>query len=122
MAETSGPTETLPDPAPFFVFFLPNFWGVLLAVAFEYVDLEDKIVTLLPAGSHPCALLGFALFVLANTASYMTGCVVLARIEYDVKLPNLYADKRENKNAVQFNCVQRGHQNFIENLPQAVRN
>jgi len=120
MPQDYGPTEILPEPAPFFVFFLPNFWGILFAAVFEYVGLEERIVAMLPASSHPFALLGFSLFVLANVASYLSGCVVCARIKYDVKLPNLYADKRENKDAVMFNCIQRGHQNFLENLPQFV--
>ena len=120
MPHDNRPTEILPDPAPFFVFFLPNFWGILFAAGFEYVGLEERIVAILPSSSHPFALLGFSLFVLANVASYLSGCVVCARIEYNVKLPNLYADKRENKNAVMFNCIQRGHQNFLENLPQFV--
>ena len=114
-------TEILPDPAPFFVFFLPNVWGCAFAYGFESFNIEDKIASLLlPEGSHPFALLGLALFALANTSSYLTGCVVCARVDYGVKLPNLYAPKGANKNAIQFNCIQRGHQNFVENLPMFV--
>ncbi len=29
----------------------------------------------------------------------------------------MYADKATNKDAEAFNCVQRGHQNSLENLP-----
>jgi len=117
-----GPNEILPDPAPLAAFFIPNFMGILFAAVIEYVGLEEKTASLLPTSSHPFALLGLSLFVLANTASYLAGRVVCARIEYNVKLPNLYANKTENKNAVMFNCIQRGHQNFLENLPQYVGN
>jgi glutathione S-transferase len=42
--------------------------------------------------------------------------VMAARKQYGVKYPDLYADPN-NKNAKLFNCVQRGHQNSLENLP-----
>ena len=115
-----GPTEALPSPVPFFlVFFLPNIWGILFAAGFEYIQVETKLSNLFRG--HPFALFGLGIFVLANTASYLSGCVVCARLEYNVKLPNLYADKKENKNAVLFNCIQRGHQNLVENYAHYVR-
>ena len=117
---TEGPKEALPGEVPsFIVFFLPNIWGVVFAAAFEYLQAETKLANLL--AGHPFALFGMGIFVLANTASYLSGCVVMARLEYDVKLPNLYADKKENKNAVVFNCIQRGHQNLVENYAHYVR-
>jgi hypothetical protein len=120
-----GPTEALPGDVPFFfIFFLPQFWGILFAILFEYVNLEGKIANVVVSlgGSahhhhHPYALLGLAFFALVNAGSYLSGCVVCARLEFGIKLPNLYADKRDNKNAVLFNCIQRGHQNYVENLP-----
>jgi hypothetical protein len=45
----------------------------------------------------------------------------MARIEYGVKLPNLYSSKTHNsKNATSFNIVQRGHQNILEQYSQIV--
>ena len=117
MADTN-PAETLPGSVPhFIIFFLPNLWGFLLAFLFEAVQLEDKIGSWMPPSAHPHALFGLSLFVLFNVGSYLSGCVVCARLEYNVKLPNLYAQKSENKHAVLFNCVQRRHQNFLEGLP-----
>ncbi|KAK9909243.1 hypothetical protein WJX75_009377 [Coccomyxa subellipsoidea] len=49
---------------------------------------------------------------------YMTFNVARARKKFNVKYPALYADKTENKDAELFNCVQRGHQNSLENYPQ----
>mmetsp|Transcript_3461 Transcript_3461/g.12481 ORF Transcript_3461/g.12481 Transcript_3461/m.12481 type:complete len:145 (+) Transcript_3461:134-568(+) len=45
------------------------------------------------------------------------GLVMSARDKYGVKYPNLYASKAETKEAEKFNCVQRGHQNTLENVP-----
>ncbi|PKA64874.1 glutathione S-transferase [Apostasia shenzhenica] len=40
-----------------------------------------------------------------------------ARKKYKVPYPALYAVESDNKDAKLFNCVQRGHQNSIENMP-----
>lgn len=45
---------------------------------------------------------------------YMDYLVVKARKQYKVPYPQLYADST-NKDAKKFNCVQRGHQNSLEN-------
>mmetsp|Transcript_23815 Transcript_23815/g.62341 ORF Transcript_23815/g.62341 Transcript_23815/m.62341 type:complete len:146 (+) Transcript_23815:109-546(+) len=42
--------------------------------------------------------------------------VISARKKYDVKYPDLYAP-HGHKNAKEFNCVQRAHQQTLENLP-----
>lgn len=41
-----------------------------------------------------------------------------ARRKYRVFYPMMYADESENKDAKAFNCVQRGHQNCVEFMPQ----
>jgi len=40
-----------------------------------------------------------------------------ARKRYNVPYPNLYAIESENKDANMFNCIQRGHQNCLEQMP-----
>lgn len=42
--------------------------------------------------------------------------VMNARKKYDVQYPNLYAIHGYHKNCDEFNRIQRGHQNFLENL------
>lgn len=46
---------------------------------------------------------------------YMGVAIGKARKKYGVKYPTLYADESTNKQAKEFNCVQRGHQNSLEN-------
>lgn len=48
---------------------------------------------------------------------YMASGVMSARKKYGVSYPLEYANSSDNKNADAFNCVQRGHQNSLENLP-----
>ena len=56
----------------------------------------------------------FATAVLANAwAPYR---VMLARKVHGVKYPLLYAPGTD-ENATKFNCIQRAHQNLLENLP-----
>ena len=50
------------------------------------------------------------------TSMYLGGVVMKARKEYDVQYPNLYATPKVHDKADQFNRVQRGHQNFLENI------
>jgi uncharacterized MAPEG superfamily protein len=121
------PQEKLPDPAPMSTFFLPNFLGIAFALGMEKLGMEQLLNNLLARDAHPYCLLGLGVFLIANANSFLGGSVVCARIAYDVKLPNLYAsttttddDKTKKANAVLFNCIQRGHQNFIENYAQLV--
>lgn len=44
------------------------------------------------------------------------GFVAHARKKYDVKYPNLYAP-HGHKSKLEFDCIQRAHQNLLENLP-----
>lgn len=46
---------------------------------------------------------------------YMAFVVIKARKKFSVKYPQMYADE-SNKNAAEFNCIQRAHQNSLENL------
>ena len=69
MAET-GPKEALPDEAPFIVFFLGYFIGPVLALGAEYLDVEAKLGSLLPAGSHAYALFGLGMLVLSVTENW----------------------------------------------------
>jgi len=46
--------------------------------------------------------------------------VGLARKQYGIKYPKLYADSSDGDAGHKFNCVQRGHQNTLENLPWAL--
>ena len=116
-----APQERLPDDGPWFIFFLPNLLGTVVAYALERYRVEDALRNSITAKeAHPHALLGLGLLALALTNSYLSGSVVKARVRYNVKLPNMYAFKSSNKNAVLFNCIQRGHQNFLEQLPLIV--
>ena len=117
-----APQERLPDDGPWPIFFLPNLLGTLLAYALERYRVEAALRNNLgkEEAHHPHALLGLGVLALALTNSYLSGSVVKARVRYNVKLPNLYAFKSSNKNAVLFNCIQRGHQNFLEQLPLIV--
>merc|ERR1712241_1238284 len=53
-----------------------------------------------------------SIFVLA----YKSIKVGLARKEFGIKYPKLYSDENEGNN--KFNCIQRAHQNTLENYPQ----
>ncbi|KAK9814372.1 hypothetical protein WJX72_004739 [[Myrmecia] bisecta] len=76
------------------------------------VDINTGL-TLRP--EHGYVLLAF-LFAIFAQSLWMMFQVGAARRRYKVFYPNLYADK-SNPNADAFNCVQRGHQNTLENLP-----
>ncbi|RLN97480.1 hypothetical protein BBJ28_00003736 [Nothophytophthora sp. Chile5] len=69
-------------------------------------------VTLQPAhGFIPLVVIG------AGLVSAWAGIKVgAARKKYNVPYPQMYAEKNE-KNAKEFNCVQRAHQNVLENTP-----
>ena len=49
-------------------------------------------------------------------STLLSGQVMKARKEFDVQYPNLYAVPGLHKKADEFNRVQRGHQNFLENI------
>mmetsp|Transcript_25321 Transcript_25321/g.53489 ORF Transcript_25321/g.53489 Transcript_25321/m.53489 type:complete len:153 (+) Transcript_25321:89-547(+) len=49
------------------------------------------------------------------TSMYLSGFVMEARKKFDVKYPNLYAVPKYHEKADEFNRVQRGHQNYLEN-------
>ncbi|OWY93592.1 Microsomal Glutathione S-transferase [Phytophthora megakarya] len=69
-------------------------------------------VELQPAHGVVPLLVVFLLFV-----NFWAGMKVgKARKLYGVDYPQMYADTSD-KNAKAFNCVQRGHQNILENIP-----
>ena len=114
-----APEEKLPDAAPAILFYLPNFVGALFAYLLERFQVENFLMNLIQTRfSHPYALMGLGIFALGNVNSYLGGSVVNARVQYGVKLPALYANKAEHKFATEFNILQRGHQNFMENNGQ----
>ncbi|CAF0856402.1 unnamed protein product [Didymodactylos carnosus] len=49
---------------------------------------------------------------------YMGVRVMKARKRWNVNYPKLYADEQSDEHGREFNCVQRGHQNTLENYPQ----
>mmetsp|Transcript_8683 Transcript_8683/g.14999 ORF Transcript_8683/g.14999 Transcript_8683/m.14999 type:complete len:148 (+) Transcript_8683:93-536(+) len=69
---------------------------------------------------------GFGYVALATVATWvvhhgvMSIGVMQARKKYGVKFPTLYATEADCKDETSrktYNCVQRGHQNSLENLP-----
>ncbi|CAI5500230.1 unnamed protein product [Closterium sp. Naga37s-1] len=61
---------------------------------------------------------GAVLLVAAATAIvhiFFAEVVMFARKKYNVQFPLLYAPE-SHKNNKEFNCVQRAHQNFLENI------
>ncbi|KAG2518545.1 hypothetical protein BBJ29_003059 [Phytophthora kernoviae] len=69
-------------------------------------------VTLQPAhGFIPLVVIG------AGLVGTWAGIKVnVARKKYNIPCPQMYAAKKD-KNANEFNCVQRAHQNVLENIP-----
>lgn len=115
------PREQLPDTAPLLLFFLPNFLGILLATGLEKLHLETLLQgTWVGSPVNRYCWLAWGVFAAANVNSFLGGRVVRARVQYNVKLPHLYAANAPNQNGIQFDCVQRSHQNFIETYAQVV--
>ena len=52
----------------------------------------------------------------AIVSMYLSGQVMKARKRFGVQYPNLYAVPGVHKSANEFNRVQRGHQNYLENI------
>ncbi|KAF7816286.1 microsomal glutathione S-transferase 3 [Senna tora] len=72
------------------------------------------IVELLPR-EYGYVVIVLVLYCFLNV--FMAIKVGMARRKYKVFYPTLYASESENKDAKLFNCVQRGHQNSLENMP-----
>jgi glutathione S-transferase len=86
--------------------------------ALPIVDSSVRAMTLsikLPDG-YGYVLLTSAVGSLV-THTYLAVQVMKARDDFCVEYPNLYATPAYHKKADEFNRVQRGHQNFCENLP-----
>lgn len=61
-----------------------------------------------------------ALLSIVPVLQYQVVTVARARVKSGIKYPQAYASKEEqeaSKDALIFNCVQRAHQNTLENLP-----
>jgi len=65
------------------------------------------------------AILGCAVLPTVVNLAVMSGLVMKARKELDVKYPNLYATPGYHKNADEFNRIQRGHQKSVS-VAQAI--
>ena len=98
--------------------FLCVFFSV--GTAFGYgalkLELEDKLKALLPTAEPlalPLAACMFHVFVM----QWLGFCVNNARKRYNVPWPWLYAEK-SHPNAIEYNCVQRAHQHYLEQTIQ----
>ncbi|CAM6097234.1 unnamed protein product [Calypogeia fissa] len=67
--------------------------------------------------SKEFSLVGLVVAAAVVANLYMMFGVVGARKKYGVHYPTLYALETDNKEAKIFNCVQRGHQNYLEIVP-----
>lgn len=71
--------------------------------------VASKVAEILPAG-YGCVIMTGVSSLFVNL--YLTYKVMQARKEYDIAYPTMYTDNND------FNCIQRAHQNFLENYPQ----
>jgi glutathione S-transferase len=72
--------------------------------------VASKILTLLPEGY------GYVIFTAVDSVfvnMWMARNVVKARKEFKIEYPKMYSDDNDK-----FNCIQRVHQNTLENYPQ----
>eukprot|EP01124_Arcella_intermedia_P023949 TRINITY_DN3931_c0_g2_i1.p1 TRINITY_DN3931_c0_g2~~TRINITY_DN3931_c0_g2_i1.p1 ORF type:complete len:196 (-),score=29.20 TRINITY_DN3931_c0_g2_i1:3-590(-) len=88
--------------------------ALLFATAFDYFGVEAFLAakTGLPSNYAP-AMLAFGSFLFVNNILGMH--VVRARAQHNVPWPALYADPT-NPKAAAFNCIQRAHQQTLENV------
>ncbi|GMF19170.1 unnamed protein product [Phytophthora lilii] len=78
----------------------------------KFMSVSAVRVTLQPAhGYVPLVVIGAGL--VGTWAGFKVG---VARKQFNVPYPQMYAEKKD-KHANEFNCVQRAHQNVLENLP-----
>eukprot|EP01083_Nonionella_stella_P230934 815896_1 len=93
--------------------------SIAFGLAIEYFKVEKLIknATGLPSNY---GLVGVMVLFNAYILMYLGVCVGKARKKYGVDYPNMYADvhhSKNKKNANIFNCVQRAHQNSLEQQP-----
>jgi len=131
-ANTTALQERLPASLPLFVFFTPTLFGIVLAVLLERYQCEGKLRLFLEDvwdNDEPYALVGLGFVCITMVCNYLSGCVVHARIAYNVPAPLLYAASTHNSSNsksqphpvdqdgggyIAYNCIQRSHQNFLE--------
>eukprot|EP00483_Globobulimina_turgida_P005680 UN05690 len=93
--------------------------SIALGFAIEYFKVEKLIqnATGLPSNY---GLIGLMMIFNGYILLYLGVCVGKARKKYGVEYPNMYADihhSKNEKNANIFNCIQRAHQNSLEQQP-----
>ncbi|TMW56474.1 hypothetical protein Poli38472_006484 [Pythium oligandrum] len=89
-------------------------WPLSFASVLSFNASPSTGVPVVLHQDHAYLLLVIVLLFIVNTWAAIK--VGKARKLYDVPYPEMYAEK-SNKNAKAFNCVQRAHQNVLENIP-----
>ena len=81
----------------------------------EYTNAE-KLLSDITGLKSNFGLIGIVMLFNIYILLYLGSNVGAARNKYGVKYPTMYADKKENKHANEFNCIQRAHQNSLERM------
>lgn len=68
---------------------------------------------------HICSYVAGSIAATGLVSQFLAVRVAVARKTYGVEYPALYADGNSD-DAIQFNCIQRSHQNMLEYLPNAL--
>merc|ERR1719229_435915 len=93
--------------------------SLLVGIVIDYLNVDSKINKLTGLPSN-YGLVGLAMIFNLYILMYLGVQVGKARKKYGVEYPNMYADPahcKEPKMANMFNCIQRAHQNSLEQQP-----